>query len=336
MPLTGHAIAGATTALLVSPAILRNQYISQQTVTQWIPFNAAIAYVPDIATELLFLAGWPDAKTCCHSFLFAGIAALICTFVFRSMFSSPPLRRFFFFLGGIALHDILDMLQSSDRLPLWPFSKLIISWPLIPEDPLYEGLLFLVLFTVFLIFFFHAQRVPLFQKTIPENHATKLRSSSLFITLFLVLVATAITTHQVRILREKQLYLARKYIAEKQYIRGLSLLRSAQRWPAKIHPGRVEYLQGYILAQTGKWKEAEEKYLLSWEKNHHYFWTIAELIILYAQQDIPLSKKLQLITPWYKRLITDFSRHSDLPEYREKLRMLLGKKAYESLLSAAD
>ncbi len=325
MPLTGHAIAGATTALLVSPEILRNRQISQQSVTQWIPFNAAIAYGPDIATELLFLAGWPNAKTCCHSFLFAGIAALICTFVLRSMFSAPALRRFFFFLGVIALHDILDMLQSSNRLPLWPFSDLIISWPLIPEDPLYEGLLFLVLFAVFLTFFIHAQRETPFQKTIPENHATKPRYSGLFIILSLVLIATAITTHQTRILREKQLNLARKYIAAKQYSRGLSLLRQAQRWPAKIHPGRVEYLQGYILGQTEKWKEAEEKYLLSWKKNHRYFWTIADLIILYAQQDIPLSKKLQLIKPWYRRLITDFARHPDLPEYQEKLRQLLGE-----------
>jgi hypothetical protein len=66
-------------------------------------------------------------------------------------------------------------------------------------------------------------------------------------------------------------------------------------------------------------------YLRSWKKNSHYFWTVADLIILYAQQDISLADKQRLIKPWYNRLLNDFPNHPDLPEYQDRLRQLLGK-----------
>src|SRR5262245_41869933 len=118
MPILGHAAAGlATAALLERP---RRQPSGSPFL---VPLCVALAYVPDIASQLTSLAGQPAGRLAAHSFLFAlGCGAIVALAPIHAL-GATYLRRFAIAAGSIALHDVLDLWQASDRLPLWPFSN---------------------------------------------------------------------------------------------------------------------------------------------------------------------------------------------------------------------
>jgi membrane-bound metal-dependent hydrolase YbcI (DUF457 family) len=127
VPLIGHALVGWATALESEPSGHRPRAL-------WAPAVIATAYLPDVVGQVGLLAGWAEAQRAGHSLLFALAASPVAATALAAVGRMTYLRAWLVSLGTVLLHDLLDVLQSTDRQPWWPFSSrpLILERPLIP------------------------------------------------------------------------------------------------------------------------------------------------------------------------------------------------------------
>jgi membrane-bound metal-dependent hydrolase YbcI (DUF457 family) len=79
------------------------------------------SYLPDIATQSLSVVPFEGSRLLAHSIWFAGSAGLMAGLL--APFLGVPRRV----LAGtvflcIVLHDLMDVVQATDRMPFWPVS----------------------------------------------------------------------------------------------------------------------------------------------------------------------------------------------------------------------
>lgn len=268
------------------------------SVERWVFALVALAYVPDVGSQLGLLAGQPAARIAAHSVWFGALAAAVLAY---------PVSRFLrvrlrlasaVALASIAVHDFMDLLQSSDRSPFWPVATRAVDWSgWIPSSLRGELLLFGPMAAV---------AVWLLSRQLRWRRHSRAWT---WLVAVAAIVGAAGTMSVLRAARERQLVRARALAESGQYSAALDVCRLASRWPSIGRPGRVDYVRAVAWTGLGDRARAEQFYRLSYAEDPTYIWTVADLAYLAASGTGPDVVRRQRAEPWLMLLRTEFSAH---------------------------
>jgi hypothetical protein len=275
-----------------------------------------LSYLPDIVAQLGLIAGWNDGRLLGHSVMFAaavspGIAGMLMR-VARVSF----LRAFFTVLVSLLVHDVLDLVQATDRAPWWPLSDRPVGFDLglIPTDLWRQAAVFGGSLLAFLTLRRGTHRwAGQCAVGLPMAGPSHAQLAWLGRALIAAVILAAVVTHSLRDAREAQLETARTLIQHRAYQAGLEALARAERWPSTTKPGRIDYLRAEAYTGLGDRQAAETYYLRAYRADHTYFWVVAELALFYASSREPVTKRRQSVEPYLSRLRADFAGHPALP-----------------------
>lgn len=320
MPLLGHAFTGMATACIVSTSSKTNTSKSDNYFSPFLSSTLiALAYLPDIVSQVLLLLNWHNGRTFGHSLLFAVIAAipagiLLCRQTPFTLKQSVALG-----FSSILLHDILDILQSTDRQPFWPFSTATVGtdFSYIPTNPTKEALIFASIYCLILGYYFlRHKRVPLPPQTSKPYSTTQVWIGRLLI---FSIVLSAVATHHLRSQRLREFQQTRPYLKQHKYKELFQTLDTVDKWPKITHAGRTDYFRGEAYLQQHKLDLAETYFLKSYAQDNNFFWCVANLALTYALSDRTQEKRVTLSAPYLFQLQTQFSRHREYPNYMRKI-----------------
>lgn len=290
----------------------------------FVPVVIAAAYFPDAFAQLGLLAGWADASRAGHSLLLALVATPAVAAAVSAAGRLSYARGLLVAGVTLGLHDLLDVLQSTDRQPLWPFSdRFVAPRPLLPESALGEAVVFGVLFLLYLCVArlrrgpggSDADRAPAGRLAWAGRIGTA------------ALLTLAVVTHGLRGRRERQLEAARASIEHGDASAGLLLLADAARWPGAARAGRVDYLRAEAHAARGERALAEEHYLRSRRADPAYFWSLADLALFYARGPEPADERRRRVLPLLEQLRSDHAGHAALPRVLAEAQRALARPA---------
>jgi hypothetical protein len=304
MPVLGHVFVGWGTALAVSPRPARGAP-ADRTGALWVPLLVLLAYGPDIAAQAGLALGWAAAPRAAHSFSFALLVAPVAGLALGSILGVRRLQAAAVTLGSFVLHDVLDILQTPERQPLWPFShwRLGEGAGLIPASAGREALLFAGAFALFVALTRIARP--------PAIDARRLHlHRPVTVGLVAVAVAAAATTHYLRGVRERQLGQARVLVEEGRFTEALGAAAGADRWPSTAHPGRVDHVRAEALEGLGNLEAAIAGYDRTVQADPSNFWALADLAAACARS--PRDDRLALASSLRAQLLRDFSTHPAL------------------------
>lgn len=317
MPVLGHAFVGLAMGMCTRPSLggrASARYPLGSAL--WVPLAVVLAYLPDVAAQLMVLARFSKAQVISHSVLFAVLASSVIAPALSRIVPFSPLRLLVISLASILFHDLLDLAQATDRVPFWPFSERHVAFGriAIPVDASREALLFGSAFLAFLICRHVAARLTAGHPTsspVPRTDA----ACAAWIgrgAIILIMVAVGVT-HYLRDVREHQLEEARILLQKHDYPSALRTLDHGERWPSTAKPGRLDYLRAEAYVGLGDRSRAEVYYLRAYQADPTYFWAVADLAIFYASSDAPQAERRRRIAPYLDSLRSRFRSHSDLP-----------------------
>ena len=323
MPIVGHAFVGLATAICVKPA-------RSALTAYWTTIVVALAYLPDIANQATRYLGIPDQTVITHSLLFALVASTVVGLLLAKVGSLPFRMIFLISLVSIAGHDVLDFLQSTGRQPWWPILNQTTpaSWQVIPHAIVTESVIFGTVFLLAVTLVAAIRRSS--SHVVDVNSSTQVSSavhSWINRLLVLTLLCSAFGTHHLRAVRQRDYESARSLLENHDYYAALTTATKARPWPSTAKPGRVEYLMAQAYAGIGDRKRAKEYYLASIQANPRYFWSTADLAVLYATSSESVEERRRLASPHIQKLQSDFSRHADLARVLVKIEQKLNSPA---------
>jgi len=326
MPLLGHAFVGAATAI----ATPRQRRWSSLATDLWLPAVVLVAYLPDIAAQVLITLGVEDGRAVTHTLLFAVVAGIVAGALPAVLMRIPLRIALAVSVFSTVAHVALDVAQGTDRQPWLPFSDhpLVLDW--IPTDRRLEALLFAALFGLFLIgrYFIQARRTSAdsMDDSPPENaHPVHSRRAGKWIGrgLLLLIVLAALGMDRLRDGRERQLRTAGRMLSEQNFDGALEMITAAERWPYVIPPGRADYLRAEAYNGRGERERAEQYYLAAARVDPDYFWLLADLSAFYVSGPGDTSQRLKLILPYLERLRQSHASNERLPWLVRRLRRKL-------------
>lgn len=340
MPVLGHAFVGLSLGIWTRPtpqggAVVPSTLTARQ-VALWTPLVITLSYLPDLLAQLAHVLGAVDARQITHALPSALFMSLAATPILRRIVGISPRRMFVVTFIAIALHDILDVLQATDRMLWWPFSHDVV-WlgeSIIPTTPRKEAIFFGVPCLLVLVL-----RYAMFRGKISSNDTQTSSSTSrhegsrwwLNITVTVLLLGAATFTHQLRQIREDQLEQARQNAQEHhKYEDALRLLDSAERWPSTAKPGRIDYLRAWTYSHLGDRQRTEHYYQHSLRADPNYFWAVADFALFQASAPEGREVRQQRVAPYLHRLQKDFARHPQLPETLTLITQALASAQIES------
>jgi tetratricopeptide (TPR) repeat protein len=222
-------------------------------------------------------------------------------------------------IGTILGHDLLDILQATDRAPFWPWSTQTphIGIQLLPERSLSEGMLFLFLFAAFALWRIRSGRSLgwLVGGRPRPSTASPVLSLGLVWSaraIILAIVLAAVATHAVRGRRERQANLAGQLLRQGRYAEALLAADAADHWPRVGKPGRIDLIRGETHEALGEAEVAERFFLRAYEEDPTNFWAVADLAEFYAARNAPAAERRRLVQPYADELRRRFSRHERL------------------------
>jgi membrane-bound metal-dependent hydrolase YbcI (DUF457 family) len=318
MPLLGHAFVGLATGIAIAPFPAGHPpATARERVARalWLPTTVVLAYLPDVATGVGILLGTSHWHVIGHSVLFAVLVSPVLAMLGAAMGRLPLARIGAVALGSVLAHDLLDMAQSTDRRPWWPFSlrHVHIGVLPIPVDATREVLLFGALFAGFVGLY-------------AVIHRARPRSSDLAPALLwtgrilvVALMIAAIAVHALRAERERRLAEARSLLAHHRPVEALGALDEAERWPSMATPGRIDYLRAEAWLERGDRRRAEHYYQRADRTDPGVFWVVADLALFHASGDGSPEERQRAAAPFMERLRRDFAQHHALPAVLAKI-----------------
>jgi hypothetical protein len=301
MPVVGHGLMGWALAAAAEP--LRPG--RGRPSPWWLPVLVGLSYAPDIVTQALLLAGQRWGPSLGHSVPFVVLLGVVVAAPVARLLDVRFGRALALTLAALLLHVGVDLLQATDRRPLWPFT----SWRCGPDEPILPtglpgeaavcGAPLLVLLP------WRLRRV---------GGAARTRAVWGGAMAATIVVAAAAATHVLRDRREDAFERGARLVEEGRYDEALLALDESGRWPSTAKPGRIDYLRGEVLAGRGERDRAERRYLLSYETDPTYFWVVADLAAFYAAPPGDVATRRARAAPWVERLQRDFARHPALPD----------------------
>lgn len=329
VPVLGHGLVGLALGVWTQPSAYGGTpgTPSHARSVWWTPLIIGVSYGPDICSQLTLVVTGVDVRQITHALPCALVMALVGMRMFAQLTNTSPWRTFVCTLTALILHNLLDLLQATDRMLWWPFSRHLIgsTEPLFLLDPMQETVVFGSVSLVAVIA--HA----LLRRTRRHGMPTDAQRKPylpLFRWLNVATISTmllaAMMTQHFRQVREDQLEEARIYSQEKgAYRRALALLDMAEQWPSTARPGRIDYLRGWTYDQLGDRHRAEEGYLRSDQADPMYFWNLADLAAFYAAGPEQRSVRAERVAKYLQRLEDDFANHPNFTEEIGKIKQRL-------------
>lgn len=302
MPVLGHAFVGWTTALAVRPrlAASRNE---PRAGAYWIPTLCALAYGPDIVAQCAHAFGWAEATRVTHSLVLAVFATPAIGLAIAALLHVDRFQAVAVTLGSVVAHDLLDLLQTPEREPLWPLCRWNLgeSAAVIPASGAKEALLFGGCFVLYLTMRRLTGR-PDRQEILPRHRFALVLATAL--------VASAGVTHYLRESRERQLLDARRLVGKGRFSDAIAAASNADRWPSTAHPGRVDHVRAEALEELGDLDSAIAGYTRAVAADPANFWAVADLAAACAAS--PRPERRADASSLRSRLLRDFSSHAAL------------------------
>ena len=343
MPVIGHAFCGLAAAHCVPAA---GESAPRRAL--WVPTIVGVAYLPDVLTQLGLMAELPGIRVASHSLLAAIVLAVPVGVGLAWLGRLAWRRGVFLALLLIGLHSLLDALQSTDRLLLWPVwdRPLTDKLTMIPVAPRDEALLFAVLFVVFVVVrqAVHADSPAAFRgaskpaqsqgdgsrgQTLAEDCACVPAAPGFWVVAGQVLAVgillAAMGTHCLRAGRENQLQQAKTLIRDHEFEEAMVRIGKASRFPAVARPGQIDYLKAVAWEGLDDREQAERYYLASYGTDPWYFWCVADLGFFYAAADLPPEERARLAAPYIRRLKRDFAGHEHQPRMLNRIERRLAR-----------
>jgi len=327
MPVIGHAFVGLATAIQYEPQSRRNgRPLSPTAIALWVPGVVGAAYLPDLVTQVGSIAGISRAGLAGHSLLIGVAAGAVIALAWAVASGASFVRILAVTIGSVLVHDALDILQATDRAPLWPWSNQIVGLGiLVPRRSIAEGLLFLVLFIAFAAWRIRSGRslgsfgTLAGVRSARSTAASSSSSSPRWLVwvaraMVPVLLLAAIVTHALRGARERQANVAGRLLAAGRYADALVAADAADRWPWPAKPGRIDLIRGEAHESLGESTVAERIFLKAYDEDPTNFWALADLAEFYAARDAPAAERRRLAQPYTEELRRRFPRHERLAE----------------------
>ncbi len=330
MPVLGHGLVGLATGL----ATVRDQ---DRPVARalWIPSAVVLAYLPDIMAQLGIAVGWRDAGVVTHSICFAVGASIVVAALLARFAAVSFVRSFGLVLLTIVLHELMDVLQSTNRMLWWPLSThpARADPAFIPRGARSEALLFASLFCVFLAVRFGLRRFrtrdrgPVRRDALPvdDRGPAPVRLVRLGYVITVSVFATAGGLHVLQSARDRQYQEAWSMVARRDYAGALEHFGQAQRWPGVGRPGRIDYGKAEAYLGLGERGRAEHYYLASVCADPHYLWAVADLAVFYASSSESAGTRRDRVAPYSKRLRADFADHPRQPHVLARVQRKLAE-----------
>jgi len=327
MPLLGHAFTGMATALIVGPYSSKKSEIPSFSPVPFLTTTLVIfSYLPDIVSQCCLYFDWYDGRLLAHSILFAFLFSPAAGLILNRLTSFTKKQCFLLAFTTIMLHDLLDILQSTDRQPLWPFSTTLFGngITIIPHNPTKEALLFGCIYCLVLSWYLFQRRG---RKSVHTcNHMPPFRQKWSERILIGTIILIVLATYHLRVQRTHSFQQAMFYFHHQDYSNALRLINMVDKWPRIAKPGRLDYLRGVIYMQQHRPVLAEKYLLLSYNRNQNFFWCIGDLALLYAKTHKTHSQRIALTEPYLRKMRNNFSHHQDFSQYMQKIQLALASR----------
>jgi hypothetical protein len=314
MPVIGHAFAGLATALQFEPAAAgETRQPAPLARAWWAPAVVATSYFPDIVTQVGGVLGAPHANAYGHSFAVGALAGVGLGIAWSRSTGTSLTRGIAIATGSIFGHDVLDILQSTDLAPYWPWSGRIVRTGVLGLSARIasEGLVATLLFSVFLAWRMVSGR-SLGSLTSHSSARSPVVRWAPHVVMGAILIA-ALGTHTLRGSNERQLNTARRLLDSGKYVEALQAADLADGWPRGNRPGRIDMIRAQAHHRLGHFQLAETYYLRAHEEDPNNFWALADLAEYYASSDRPLVERRRLSQIYAAELRDRFGQHRSLP-----------------------
>lgn len=271
------------------------------------PALVTLAYLPDVVTEVGLWLGLRSAKSFGHSMLM-GLPMGLLIGVGWARLSRGSTRM----LGALAvaliqIHNLMDLLQASDRQPLWPLSTRTINagWLMLPDQLSTELLIFGLPFAAYEAWRLSNRRRGAVRDLPRPSHWMVWASR----VLVAVLLLSAVTIQHMRGRRQVQMVLAEQLLRSRHFVEALKAADVADRWPATSR-GRADIIRGEAYEGLGNSTRAEFLYQRAYKNEPENFWAVAALAEYYASQGTPAGRRSRA-QPYVEELRRRFSGNPD-------------------------
>jgi membrane-bound metal-dependent hydrolase YbcI (DUF457 family) len=307
LPVVGHAFVGAATGLATSRP---GSGTPSRVRSLWVPALVILAYLPDLPGAVAPAAWFGEARALGHSVVFAALLGPLLGAALAGWAGLRVSRGIAIVVFSMVFHDVLDVLQASDRMPFWPFSRRLwgLGLDVIPRGTLSEALVFAAAFAVFTLGYVWANGTTVLALW-PSDGRSRLTS----VVATAIVIGAAVLTHLARAAREGDYRAAETALRDHHYAEALVRLDRAAIWPSMASAGRIDYLRGEAYNGMGDARRAEQHYLRSYEANPRYYWLLADLALFYAGSDRPVAERRRLVDPLVARLHESFDGEAELP-----------------------
>jgi membrane-bound metal-dependent hydrolase YbcI (DUF457 family) len=307
----GHAFVGVATALGVPP----NGKVppADSKAGWWLSALVGLAYLPDIVGHGTGLLGLRGSRVISHSFPFALVASGLLAVGLALAFGTSYWRAAAISLGSVLGHDVLDLLQASDRVTGWPFfrGRIRLPFSLIPEGAVHEALVFAVAFLIFLVLWTRrgdGSSLKWWRQPAWRGGAV----AGLILT-------TAVLTHAGEVFREREVDAVQDCLKHHEYTEALRHLKHLGLWPSMAQSAEVPRLTARALVGLGDQAGAEQQLLGAASADPNDYRTIVDLALFYASSDEAMPERRQRVAPYRARLERDFTRRWDLSRVLERI-----------------
>jgi membrane-bound metal-dependent hydrolase YbcI (DUF457 family) len=320
MPVIGHAFVGLATAARFQPVPGRRATSSLGRAL-WMPLLVILAYFPDLIGQAGLAFGWAHASLAGHSILLGAIAGLVVGLLWTRLFGGSARFAIALAIGSILLHDLLDLLQATDRAPLWPLSRQMIAagWLVLPNRSTSELLLFGIPCGAYIVW--RARRHP--APAVAQDQRPPLR----WLTRAIVggLVLAALITQTVRRTRERQVNEAERLLRQGDYHAAIAAADRADAWPSTARPGRIDVIRGESYEALGDGARAEMLYRSAYENDPLNFWAVADLAEYYAACHRPPEERRRLAQQYLDELQRFFPGSADIADVSTRVERKLAQ-----------
>lgn len=280
MPIIGHTLAGIAIAQQFESAGSDSSSARGPVARAlWMPLIVAISYLPDVATQVALLwMGHAPAQAVGHSIPFGVPLGTLIGVAWAVVAGGPARLLAMVSAGAIVLHDAMDLLQDSERMPFWPLStrQMGVDWFAEPNRLWGEVLAFGVPFAIFEVWR-ATRRRPRASASPPRVHRGLVWAGR---GLVLAVLLGALTVLSLREMRERQMDDARAMRRAGRFDEALALVERAERWPSFFGAGDIT--RGEAYDGLGDRARAEAAFLRAYRRKPDDFWPVAVLAWHYA------------------------------------------------------